>query len=471
MALTRRSNELFCAAIYYTDKALSIDPKTTSYDEWKGYMNTANEYWSALEDVSEKMEKEIKNDTFEDMYRKYQTKAFNPFNNVAYAIDSNEIIQVFYSAPAGKRLRTLAKHYNKDLNWARSALKMANGQITAAEWNNYANTAETLEKASRTARLTAKVVAQVAVTATAATATGGTSLLASGYALVEGASTIIQVLDYCAFILMCGDAYYSSGFVANLNAVSDLTAPITGTVGLLTLDFSNTKDAIMSSLKFAEQINSLFVENKVIGIQLNGLNKKATITKMTKEDLAGYIQAKRSGDELTSEVKDLLDTLENKLGDQAENIFNQIVDTQKPTSSPIATPEKTPEITPEPIPKSNNNEDNNFSQFVGSWTCFYTAVWGKVGDGLPSGYSSEGECIFMTINEDKTVDWTINSADGTNYYTTSIDVHDGKWYLNNFLTGWQEICIGENGYLYEKFRDACTDTINKNGYYVYYRTN
>ena len=465
MAVTRRSNELFCAAVYYTDLALSTDPETTSFETWQDYMNQADEYWTALEDISGVMQEQITDETFASMY------SGQSHGNTALAVDSSEILQVFDSAKAGSRLRTLAEHYGKDIDWARAALQMANGQITADAWNNYAETAETLETAARTAQLTATVVAEVGVTATAAAATGGTSLLAGSYAVVEGASTIIQVLDNGAFILMGGDAYDSSGFVANVNAAGDVLAPVTATAGLLSLDFSNANDAVMSTLQLAEQLNSYFVENKVIGISLNGLRDNGNVTALTKEELAGYIQARRNGEEMPEAIGALLDVLENRLGNQADVVFNDIAGTPADVSpaAPTASPSPPAAPTPEPAVEPTAAVSGDLAQFAGNWTMFYTAVWGEPGDPIPDGYDPSGEYIYMTIHNDGTVDWTIESLVETSYYSTSIDQHEGQWYINNFLFGWDAVTLAGNGYLYEQFADATTDTGNKKGYYVYYR--
>lgn len=38
LALTWRASELYCAGIYYTDKVLTADPHTLSYDQWQAYV-------------------------------------------------------------------------------------------------------------------------------------------------------------------------------------------------------------------------------------------------------------------------------------------------------------------------------------------------------------------------------------------------------------------------------------------------
>lgn len=343
MALTRRASELFCAGVYYTDKAFSIDPQTTTYDEWNEYVDKADEYWKALDEVLETMKDEIDDETFEQMLKKQDVRKSNPFVTTAYALDSAEIIRIFDGAPAGKRLRTLAKHLGKDMKYAQQALKMANGQITSEAWNDFANTAQKLEAGARGLKTAATTAAFVA---------GGPTLSAtlSGAAtVVGGASLVMQITDDSCFVMM-GDKYDSSEFVANLQKASDYVAPVAFTAGMLTMDFSKAENAVLAGYNIAENFRGLFQDGKIAGIQFGLKNGK--MTSMTFQELEKYRQAQKDGESLSKEIEQLLDMLE------------ALENTPKPelTATPNVSP--VPEVTIEP---SKEPEIESNTQFTGQY--------------------------------------------------------------------------------------------------------
>ncbi len=96
-----RASELFRAGIYYTDKALTTDPQNTSYDEWKSYVDKAEEYWDALESELDLIEGYADTDGFQDAFEDTEIKAsgFEKLGNIivptAYAYDSADIINTY----------------------------------------------------------------------------------------------------------------------------------------------------------------------------------------------------------------------------------------------------------------------------------------------------------------------------------------------------------------------------------------
>jgi|GEM_PF-6501583 len=318
MALSRRGAELYCAGVYYTDKALSADPEAVSYDTWRGYVDKADEYWKALDEVTRRLQR-VDGDTFEKMARGSGARAFHPFFTDAYAYDSKEILRVFDSAQAGKRLKAVAEYLGKDMKYAQKALQVANGQITAEEWNNFADTAQKLEAGARVLK-TGAAGAAIVASAPASGAWG------TATAVVGGANWLMQAADDGCFILM-GDKYDSSEFVAQLNNASDTIAPVAGAMGLISMDFSNAKDAVLSTYEYAENLRALFQEGKVLGIQLGRKNGRATV--MTQAEFKEYRDAREKGYEIEPRIRSLLDLLE-----RIEN---------EPTPGPAATPKPTPE--------------------------------------------------------------------------------------------------------------------------------
>jgi hypothetical protein len=328
--LARKASELYCFAVYYTDKALSTDPQSVSYEEWGGYLNNAKAYWDALEEVTDLLDVSVTDESFEDMFSKQAADEF-ALINTAHALEAKEILQVFDAAPAGKRLRTLAKHLNSDMKYARAALKMANGQITAEAWNNFGDTAQKLESAARGLRSAGKVAA----TAAGLMATGGVSgVLESGVLTVSGADTLMQIADDGAFIAL-GEKYDSNEFVAALNKTQDTWSHVSGPVDVMFGDMNDPMDATMFMLTTADNIRSLLQEGKFLGYDLKAALKGngAVKTEIDAAEMVQYLQASANGQELPEEVMPVVTALVNQLGMEYEAIAAVMTGTD---ASPVA---------------------------------------------------------------------------------------------------------------------------------------
>ncbi len=390
-AYSWRASELFCAGVYYTNKALSADPRTMSNIEWQECYKNANEYWDALDEILVMLQENVDENTFERMFNEQNSQANSLFVTTAYAADSEGIINTFDSAKAGQRLKAVAEYLGRDmskakeaLKYAASALKMANGEITASEWNNFAQTARNLETAARITKT---------ATQTAAIIAGGpaTGALEGASLVVGGASLIWQATDDGCFVAM-GDSYDSSEFVANLQKVSNFVAPIAFTSGMLTMDFSSAKGAVLASYDFAENIRGLFQDGKIVGIELKG--PTGMITSLTKEELLEYQAAKENGQNLPYDIEALL------------NMLNlQTIPTMTPQSTP--TPVMTPVLDPTPEPSAAETQqpavDNR--SIVGTWKVEYL-----VEDGTDSrdveGFNAETDINmqYLIFNNDGTVE-------------------------------------------------------------------
>lgn len=307
--LARKASELYCYAIYYTDKVLGADPQTIGYEEWSGHVDRAEEYWAALETVSNLLDKSVTDQTFKAMFDRQQSRDF-ALIQTAHALDAKAILQVFDSAPAGKRLRTLAKHLKSDLKYARAALKMANGQITGDEWNNFGDTSQKLESAARGLRSAGKVAA----TAAGLMATGGaTGVFEVGALTVSGADTLIQIADDGAFIVL-GDKYDNNEFVAALNKTQDTWGKAAGPVDVLFGNMNNPMDATMFMLATADNIRSVLKDGKLLGYDLSAAFKGGGATKMTADlsELAQAMLSDADGSDIPPELRPTLDAMKNQ---------------------------------------------------------------------------------------------------------------------------------------------------------------
>ncbi len=244
------------------EKALTADPTSVSFEEWNKLVNNA----LLLLDDLEKNNKEM-DLVAQEMINVSQNNI--SFLNIpeVYALDSQEVISVFDQAPAGRRLRTLAKHFDVDIKKARAMLKVAQGEITADSWNDAADTFEKLENTAKAIKDTAKVSLYVGESI----ASGGSttvlgSIIAQGGMLVGGADLILEVGEDVSNIAL-GYNNDAAAFIGDLRTITEPTATIFA-VGNL----EGATDIIMFG---ADQINSALQENKYLGVSVD-FEKMAT---------------------------------------------------------------------------------------------------------------------------------------------------------------------------------------------------
>jgi len=107
---------------YRTENVLEKAKEYQDYDKWNNEMNAVIDGWKELEGKVTELEKEA------DKMANEKT-AFNLVKGVS-AYTSAEIQKVIESAPAGKTVRTLAKHLGVDVKMAQLILNQTQDQIT-----------------------------------------------------------------------------------------------------------------------------------------------------------------------------------------------------------------------------------------------------------------------------------------------------------------------------------------------------
>jgi hypothetical protein len=113
------------------------------------------------------------------------------------AYDRQEISNIFDSAPAGKKISTLAKHLGVDAKMAYKILQQDQAQVEADAWNEAGDTLQKLETSAVVIKDTCKVAGFVG----GIVVTGGVSGIATGSVLsqaatiVSGADLILEVTE------------------------------------------------------------------------------------------------------------------------------------------------------------------------------------------------------------------------------------------------------------------------------------
>lgn len=208
---------------------------------------------------------------------------------VARAYDRQEISQVFDSAPAGRKIATLAKHLGVDAKRAMQILQQDQAQVTADAWNEAGDKLQALE----TSAVVIKDSAKVTVFVGTVVATGGAAGFAAGSAItkgsiiVSGADLILEVTDDAAKIGLGNHNKISS----ITGQVRQVTEPLAGLLAVADIPDNITKGIEkLSAVTFgAEQFNGVVQEGKIIGVELPAAKKVEKFQNIKKYKSPVYI--------------------------------------------------------------------------------------------------------------------------------------------------------------------------------------
>lgn len=279
--LTLKTSTQYLALRYRTDNVLTHAQNFDSSDKWKQEIADIISDWQTLENQARDLE--TKANTLP-----VQEVSINLIKPVS-AYDRNEISNIFDSAPAGKKIATLAKYLGVDAKRAQMILNQDQDQVTADAWNDAGDTFQKLETSAVTIKDGCKIAGFVGTTAL----TGGSSTIFSGSTLsqvsliVSGADLTLEIVDDGAKIAL-----------GNHNKISTLasdtrkaTEPLSGILTITTLPGNLSKGIEkLNALSFtAEQLNSTAQEGKIIGIEIPALtidqNQKFTNIKKYKSSV------------------------------------------------------------------------------------------------------------------------------------------------------------------------------------------
>lgn len=245
---------------YKTENVLVNAKDYESYEAWSTEVESIIQEWEELEAKVLKLEENAEKISQE-------TAAFN-FSSKAYAYDTKEVQAVIESAPAGRTIRTLAKHFGVDVKKAQLILNQSQDMATREAWGEAGDTFERLENQA----IVIKDSCKVAVYVGGVVATGGAAGFATAGTLAQvtvvatGVDLALEVTEDGAQIAL-GDKNKVSSFVKDVRTV---TEPI-ATVLTITNIPSNLGKAIgkFEAVNVGlEQLRASAQEGKVIGIDL-----------------------------------------------------------------------------------------------------------------------------------------------------------------------------------------------------------
>ncbi len=247
--------------LHYRTEMLLTQPATyADHATWNADMDALLADWAALEASAGALEGGA------DKY----VRAVTPFWQAPYAmaVTTQEINDIFDKAPAGQKIKTLAKHLGVDAKRAALILKQAQDQTEADAWNEAGDTFQKLETSAVVIKDGCKVVGFVG----GIIVSGGTAGLAAATTvtkaavIVSGADLVLEVTEDGAKIAL-GNHNKVAEFIGDVRKV---TEPV-GTI----LSISSVPDNLASGIdKFnavmlaLDQFRSAAQEGKVVGIEL-----------------------------------------------------------------------------------------------------------------------------------------------------------------------------------------------------------
>ena len=297
---------------YRTENVLEKAKEYGDYDKWNNEMSAVIDGWKALEGKVVELEKDA------DKLANEKT-TLNLVKDV-YAYNSVEIQKVIESAPAGKTVRTLAKHLGVDVKMAHLILNQTQDQITREAYGEEGDVFETCEQNSMRIKNGAKVTVFVGgVVLTGGMAGVATSGVVAKTALVvSGADLVLEVADDEAKIAL-GDKNKVSEMVGKVRTVTEPAASILTLINIPG-NVSKAMEKISAVSFVGDQIRSVAQDEKVLGISIKVDEKgevKTQVSGLTETEL---VEWKKNNNVTTVEP--------------IEEIIKQIEEAEKPTEAP-----------------------------------------------------------------------------------------------------------------------------------------
>ncbi len=370
-----------------TYKVLHTDNTQVSYDTWYRGIEKARLLWQEVESQSSILN-DICSEGNDDILEDVGDAVGSLFGmGTAYAYSQSEINAVFDHAPAGKRLKTLAKYLGTDAKTAYNVLKNTQSEISKQAYAD----ADFYQKCETTATVI-KDAAKVGFFAGSVVMSGGAT---ATYGLLEGACIIAGGTDLVLEIYEDGATIaYGEGNDATM-VIKELrkgSKPLAMILGL-----SNLAGNAIDQLGYlSDSTLSLFQNDEVLGFNIKDKTnlEKVEMTGMDYADIAYWAQQNGVNiDNITSQ--DLTLTPQDV----------QDVNVDVPESTDLQTATTQTAVTQAPADGNVSSNDFDIDTYlVGTWESI--DYWGGPLDenGHYTNYTADnkGYTYFMTITADGT---------------------------------------------------------------------
>ncbi len=243
-----------------TDNTLTKASEYTDYRSWNKQMAALLNMWQELDKSAGALESLAGGYAGE----KVSWNLLNP----AQAVTTEEINNVFDNAPAGKKIRTLAKFLGVDAKRAYKMLEQTQNEVKADAWNEAGDEFQKLE----TTAVVIKDGCKVAGFVGGVIITGGTSAIAAGSTLsqvavvVTGADLVLEVSEDAANISL-GNNNDAAALIGDIRKFTEPAAAILAITDLPN-NIATNFDKFNAFMFGLDNFRSTAQEGKVIGIAL-----------------------------------------------------------------------------------------------------------------------------------------------------------------------------------------------------------
>ncbi len=293
---TYNISKKYLALRYQTDLVLFEAEKYENYNDWNSSIDILLVKWQELDEESLILI-DLLNDFFEPDQISLGVSSVS-------ALEKSEISAIFDSAPAGKKIVTLAKHLGVDAKKAMAILRQDQDQVTADAWNEAGDTFQKLETSATLIKDGCKVagfVGGIAITGgVSAIATG--SMLAKATIVVSGADLVLEVSDDASKIALGNHNKVS----AIINDVRKVTEPVATILSINEIpdNLASGYQKFNSVMIGLEQFNSAAQEGKIVGVELPSYEKQERFANIKKHKAPIYVSVLSNEEDLNIFVKD-----------------------------------------------------------------------------------------------------------------------------------------------------------------------
>ncbi|MBT7706740.1 hypothetical protein HN747_04810 [archaeon] len=303
-----------------TDKLLGEASQYPDYNTWDKEMTELLANWKNLESKASKLEAQANIISGE--------KTSFKLMNEAHAYTKDEISNVFDKAPAGKKIRTLAKYLGVDAKRAYKILQNDQEFVKADAWNEAGDTFKKLEVSAIVIKDGCKVAGFIGAAAMTGGATAGASLGSAGVGsallggsagLTEGTIMIIAGTDLMlevsedAATISLGD---NSKVTKSISKIRSVTDPAASLLSIKDIPKNISKGAALLDkvgvvLVQIDQIRSMTQDGKLLGINITP-DSKIKVAAIEEDEMDEWIESEWG--EKPYEEEGYSDDLEEWLG-------------------------------------------------------------------------------------------------------------------------------------------------------------
>ncbi|MDD4937857.1 MAG: hypothetical protein PHX34_02450 [Candidatus Shapirobacteria bacterium] len=289
---------------YESENVLVKAKEYGDYDKWDQELTSIIEDWKNLEGDVAELEKNAEKLANEKT-------AFDLIKNT-YAYDSVEVQKVIESAPMGKQIRTLAKHFGVDAKMAQLILNQSQDQATREAWGEAGDTFQSLENDAVRLKNGCKVTVYVGTVALSGGIAGVVSsgAIATAGTVVAGADLALEITEDEARIAL-GDKNKITEMAGSIRSV---TEPASGILAIANIpgNLSKAVDKFVAVNFAADQVRSGIQDKKIIGISIKSDDKgevKAEVSGLTADELPiwkkdnNVVETKETGEEVMKQIE------------------------------------------------------------------------------------------------------------------------------------------------------------------------